>query len=320
MRKRIVVVGSVNLDLVCSVERIPRAGETISGSRFETFHGGKGANQAVAIARLGYPVSMVAKVGDDDFGQRLQQGLKTSGVNIKAVGVARWTSSGIALISTDGQGQNSIVVIPGANGKLLPKDLEKAGSLLRSAGMILTQLEIPLETVECLAALAGRFDVPLMLDPAPARELSTRLLRQVTFLTPNETETAILCGVPSEELNPASAPGFARSLVRRGAHNVIIKMGSRGAYVAASTVEEFLPAFKVQAVDSTAAGDAFNGGLAVALLRGKGLLAAARFASAVAALSVTRMGAQPSMPTARDVGRFLKVMSQSFKDDSAPAA
>jgi ribokinase len=151
MRKRVVVVGSVNLDLVCSVERIPRAGETISGSRFETFHGGKGANQAVAIARLGYPVSMVAKVGDDDFGQRLQQGLKTSGVNINAVGVARWTSSGIALISTDGQGQNSIVVIPGANGKLLPKDLEKAGSLLRSAGMILTQLEIPLETVECLA-------------------------------------------------------------------------------------------------------------------------------------------------------------------------
>jgi ribokinase len=159
-----------------------------------------------------------------------------------------------------------------------------------------------------------------MLDPAPARELSTKLLRQVTFLTPNETETAILCGVPSEELNPATAPGFARSLVRRGARNVIIKMGSQGAYVAASAVEDSLPAFNVKAVDSTAAGDAFNGGLAVALLRGQGLLAAARFASAVAALSVTRMGAQPSMPTAREVGRFLKVMSQSFKDDSAPAA
>jgi ribokinase len=320
MRKRIVVVGSVNLDLVCSVDRIPRAGETLSGNRFETFHGGKGANQAVAIARLGYPVSMVAKVGDDEFGQRLQQGLETSGVNINAVGVARRTSSGIALISTDGQGQNSIVVIPGANGKLLPKDLEKAGSLLRSAGMILTQLEIPLQTVECLATLASRFDVPLMLDPAPARELSNRLLRQVTFLTPNETETAILCGVPSEELNPERAPGFARSLVRRGARNVIIKMGSQGAYVAASAVEDSLPAFKVKAVDSTAAGDAFNGGMAVALMRGQHLLAAARFASAVAALSVTRMGAQPSMPTARDVGRFLKVASPSFKADSAPAA
>jgi ribokinase len=184
----------------------------------------------------------------------------------------------------------------------------------------LTHLEIPLETVEHLADLADHFGVPLMLDPAPARELSTRLLRQVTFLTPNETETAVLCGAPSEELNPATAPGFARSLVRRGAHNVIIKMGSRGAYVAASTVEDFLPAFKVKAVDSTAAGDAFNGGLAVALMRGQDLLAAARFASAVAALSVTRMGAQRSMPTGRDVGRFLKVLSPSFKDDSPPTA
>ena len=320
MRKRVVVVGSVNLDLVCSAERIPRAGETISGSRFEIFHGGKGANQAVAIARLGYPVSLVAKVGDDEFGQRLQQGLKASGVNIKAVSVAGRTSSGVAFISTDGQGQNSIVVIPGANGKLLPKDLEKAVPLLRSAGMILTQLEIPLDTVECLAALACRFGVPLMLDPAPARELSTRLLSQVTFLTPNETETAILCGVQSEELNPATTPGFARSLVRRGAHNVIIKMSSRGAYVAASTVEDFLPAFKVKAVDSTAAGDAFNGGLAVALMRGQDLLGAARFASAVAALSVTRMGAQPSMPTARDVDRFLGVWSPSFTKEHAPVA
>ncbi|MGD1157891.1 MAG: ribokinase [Terriglobia bacterium] len=320
MRKRVVVVGSVNLDLVCSVERIPGAGETISGSRFEIFHGGKGANQAIAIARLGYPVSMVAKVGDDEFGERLQQGLKTSGVNIKAVGVVRRTSSGIALISTDGQGQNSIVVIPGANGKLLPKDLEKAVSLLRSSGMILTQLEIPLETVECLAALACRFDIPLMLDPAPARALSTRLLRQVTFLTPNETETSILCGIRTDELNPSTAPQIAQRLLSRGPHNLIIKMGSQGAYVAASTVEDFLPAFKVKAVDSTAAGDAFNGGLAVALMRGQDLLAAARFGSAVAALSVTRMGAQPSMPTARDVDRFLRVLSPSFKKDYAPVA
>lgn len=317
MRKRIVVVGSVNLDLVCSVARIPRAGETISGSRFEIFHGGKGANQAVAIARLGYPVSMVGKVGDDEFGQRLQQGLKTSGVNTKSLGVARRTSSGVALISTDAQGQNSIAVIPGANGKLIPKDVEKAGSLLRSAGMILTQLEIPLETVECLAILARRFDVPLILDPAPARELSTRLLRQVKFLTPNETETAILCEVAGDKVNPATAPGLARRLVRRGAHNVIIKMGSGGAYVTAGNVEEFLPAFKVKAVDSTAAGDAFNGGLAVALMRGENFLAAARFASAVAALSVTRMGAQPSMPSARDVDRFLRDPSPSFKKDCA---
>jgi ribokinase len=320
MRKPVVVVGSVNLDLVCSVKRIPRAGETISGSRFEIFHGGKGANQAIAVAKLGYPVSMVAKVGDDEFGERLLQGLKAVGVNTQAVGVVRRTSSGIALISTDGQGQNSIVVVPGANGKLSPQDLERAASLLRSSGMILTQLEIPLETVEYLAALSCRFGIPLMLDPAPAYELSTRLLRQVTFLTPNETETSILCGIRTEELNPSTVPEIARRLLNRGPHNVIIKMGSQGAYVAASTVEDFLPAFKVKTVDSTAAGDAFNGGLAVALMRGQDLVAAARFGSAVAALSVTRKGAQPSMPTARDVDRFLRVLSPSFKKEYAPVA
>lgn len=172
---------------------------------------------------------MVAKVGDDEFGERLQQGLKASGVNIKAVGVVRRASSRIALISADGQGQNSVVVIPGANGKLLPKDLEKAVSPLRSSGMILTQLEIPLETIDCLAAPACRFDIPLMLDPAPAHEFSTRLLRQVTFLTPNETETSILCGIRTEELNPSTAPEIARRPLSRGPHNVIIKIGSQGA-------------------------------------------------------------------------------------------
>jgi ribokinase len=304
MRKQAVVVGSVNLDLVCSVKQIPRPGETLSGSRFEMFHGGKGANQAVAITRLGHPVSMIAKVGDDEFGERLRRGLKTAGVNTRPVSIARRTSSGVALISTDRQGQNSIVVVPGANGKLLPKDLEKAAPVIRSAGIILTQLEIPLETVEYLAALARRFDVPLMLDPAPARGLSARLMRQVTILTPNETEAATLCGAPNAPVSPSTARGFARRLLGKGARNVIIKMGSQGAYVAANSGEGFLPAFKVKAVDSTAAGDAFNGGLAVALMQGQDLAGAARFGSAVAALSVTRMGAQPSMPTTREVRRF----------------
>ena len=309
MRQRVVVVGSVNLDLVCSVERIPRPGETLSGNRFDMFHGGKGANQAVAVARLGHPVSMIGKVGDDEFGARLRRGLKSAGVNTRAVSNARGTSSGVALISTDRQGQNSIVVIPGANGKLMPKDLEKAAPIIRSAGIILTQLEIPLETVECLAALARRYGVPLMLDPAPARELSARLLRQVAILTPNETEAATLCGVPNKELSASTAPRFARRLLGKGARSVILKMGSQGAYVAANPGESFLPAFKVKAVDSTAAGDAFNGGLAVALMQGQDLLAAARFGSAVAALSVTRLGAQPSMPTGRAVRRLLAAPS-----------
>ena len=168
MPKGIVVVGSINLDLVCAVDRIPIPGETITGSDFRVFHGGKGANQAAAIARLRYPVSMVAKVGDDEFGHRLRRGLRDQGVRVKEVTRARRTSSGVALISADRRGQNSIVVVPGANGKLLPPDLEKASARLRAAGMILTQLEIPLETVEYLAIVAHRFQVPLMLDPAPA--------------------------------------------------------------------------------------------------------------------------------------------------------
>ncbi len=306
-RKPIVVVGSVNLDLVSSVERIPAPGETISGDRFQIFHGGKGANQAVAIARLGYPVSMVARVGDDPFGRRLREGLRSAGVDIRQVTTAKATSSGVALICADQQGQNSIVVVPGANGKLIPADLDKAAPLLRYAGMILTQLEIPFETIEHLAALAERFAVPLMLDPAPARKLPDQLLCQVTYLTPNETETGIICDVGAGEVNPSTAPGIARQLIGRGVRHVLIKMGSQGAYVATAQSDGvLLPPFKVQVVDSTAAGDAFNGGLAVALMRGLGFVSAARFATAVAALSVTRMGAQPSMPAAREVNRFAR--------------
>jgi ribokinase len=307
MHKPIVVVGSVNLDLVGCMDRIPEVGETVTGNRFELFHGGKGANQAVAVARLGYPVSIVAKVGDDQFGVRLRQGLRIAGVDVRAVRVEKRTSSGVALISTDKRGQNSIVVIPGANGKLLPGGLEKATPLLRSAGMILTQLEIPWETVEYLAALAQRSNIPLMLDPAPARPIPNDLMRKITFLTPNETETSVICGIRNEDLNPSTAPEIARTLLDRGLRNVVIKMGCRGAYAAtAGNSGAFVSAFKVNAVDSTAAGDAFNGALAVALMQGQDFLAASRFGSAVAALSVTRMGAQPSMPGAREVNRFLK--------------
>jgi ribokinase len=305
--KTIVVAGSVNLDLVCRADRIPVAGETITGCTFQTFRGGKGANQAVAVARLGYPVSMIAKVGDDEFGEQLRAGLRSAGVNTRAVTVAKRISSGVALISTDRQGQNSIVVVPGANGKLRPADMQKALPLLRSAGMILTQLEIPMETVEYLASVAGRHNIPFMLDPAPARELSVELLRKVDYLTPNETETRILCGVNTGALNAANVAEYAQSLRDRGARHVIIKMGAQGAYLSSTDGSgKFLPAFQVRAEDSTAAGDAFNGGLAVAIMQGQGLEEAARYASAVAAISVTRMGAQPSMPTAREVSRLLR--------------
>jgi ribokinase len=307
MNRPIVVVGSVNLDLVCSGKRIPVPGETLIGDKFQTFHGGKGANQAVAVGRLGYPVSMIAKVGDDDFGKRLRQGLRDASVNVRAVATASGTASGVALITVDRKGQNSITVIPGANGMLLPQDLENCLPQLRSAGIILTQLETPIETVEYLCELAQRFHVPLMLDPAPARPLSRKILRQVTYLTPNEAETCALCGIPTRDLNLATARECATELLGKGSANVVIKMGRRGAFLATSDgLRCMVPSFKVKVVDSTAAGDAFNGGLAVGLMRGMAVQGAVRFGAAVAGVSVTRAGAQPAMPSEQDVNKLMR--------------
>lgn len=313
MRDSIVVVGSVNLDLVCMGKKIPAPGETVWGNQFQTFHGGKGANQAVAVGRLGYPVRMVAKVGDDDFGSRLRQGLRSANVNVRAVSTAKATASGVALITVDNKGQNSITVIPGANGELRPQDLEKSLPHLRSAGMILTQLEVPMETVEYLCSLAVRLKIPLMLDPAPARAIPRRILKCVTYLTPNETETCTLCGIGPNELTPATVGGSAEKLQREGSANVIIKMGKHGAFIAsADGLRKMVPAFKVKAVDSTAAGDAFNGALAVALMRGFGLEDAVRFAAAAGAMSATRSGAQASMPTAKEVVHLLNGLGNKF--------
>jgi ribokinase len=307
MAKQIVVIGSVNLDLVCGGKRIPAPGETVSGDRFQTFFGGKGANQAVAAARLGYPVSMVAKVGDDEFGDRLRKGLRTVGVNVSQVQVSKGTSSGVALISVDARGQNSIMVIPGANGKLLPEDIERALPMLRSAGMLLAQLEVPLETVEYVSEIAKREGIPFMLDPAPARPLPRKLLSRVSFLTPNETETCALCGIETtSKVSLSTMTECASELKARGATNVILKLGARGAYIHSDGLRKAVPSFKVPVVDSTAAGDAFNAGLAVALMRKLSLEDAVRYAAAVGAVSVTRAGAQPAMPTAEEVENLLR--------------
>jgi ribokinase len=307
MNRSIVVVGSVNLDLVCSGKRIPAPGETLIGDRFQTFHGGKGANQAVAVGRLGYPVSMIAKVGDDDFGKRLRQGLKEAAVNVRGVTTATGTASGVALITVDRQGQNSITVIPGANGMLRPQDLDACLPMLRSAGMILTQLETPLETVEYLCELAQRIKVPLMLDPAPARKLSRKILSRVTYLTPNEAEACALCEIPYRDLDLAAARECASELLGKGPANVVVKMGSRGAFLATANGQQcMVPSLKVKVVDSTAAGDAFNGGLAVALMRGMTIQDAVRFGAAVAGVSVTRAGAQPAMPLQEDVDQLMR--------------
>ena len=305
MRRPIVVVGSINLDMVSAGKRIPAPGETVRGDRFQTFHGGKGANQAVAVARLGYPVALVGKVGSDEFGKRLRRGLQAAKVNVRAVGTAEDISSGVALISVDRAGQNSITVIPGANDRLMPRDLEKALPQLRSAGIILSQLEIPMETVEYLCGLAKGLEIPLILDPAPARSLSRKLLRQVAYLTPNETETCVLCGISAAELTPATVGHFA-DMLRGGAANVVVKMGRHGAYLAgADGTGKTIPAFKVKAIDSTAAGDAFNAGLAVGLMQGMTPADAVRYGVAAGALATTRAGAQSSMPTAPEVNALL---------------
>jgi ribokinase len=301
----ILVVGSVNLDVVCAVDHLPAAGQTVTGDDVRLFNGGKGANQAVGVARLGYPVSVLGCVGDDAAGVRLRHGLRAAGVRVRSLITVSRTPSGTALICTDRHGENTIVVSPGANSRLRPRDVERHRAALRAAGMLLLQLEVPLDTVECAAALAHRDGIPVMLDPAPACALPARLLRHITWLTPNETETRTLIGAGTGTLTRAAAHEAARTLRQRGPRAVIIKMGRRGAYLTDGDTARDVPAFRIRAVDSTAAGDAFNAGLAVALMQGQPLPDAARYASAVAAISVTRPGAQPSMPTSRDVRRFL---------------
>ena len=310
MAKRVVVVGSINLDLVAAARTIPLAGETVMGNAFHTFPGGKGANQAVAAAKLGAPVTMIGRLGNDAFGTQLRTSLHEAGVDTSAVEVVE-TSSGTALITTAEDGQNAIVVVAGANALLSPRELEKHVDVIRDAGIILTQLEVPLETVEYLGTLARRENIPLMLDPAPARALPAALLACVDWLTPNETETRTLLGGAANDLAAGDLEDAAQRLLKRGARNVLLKLGERGCYVALASGERVhVPAHRVKAVDTTAAGDAFNGAFATALLEGKDAISGVQWASTVAAISVTRAGAQPSMPTRGEVEAFLAAAKQ----------
>jgi ribokinase len=319
MRERIVVVGSINLDLVAATQRIPLRGETVAGSSFRTFSGGKGANQAVAAARLGAPVSLIGKVGQDAFGAQLRESLNQSQVEVGAIGIVPG-STGVALITTDATGDNAITIVAGANAQLAREDLDAHLDLIRSAGILLTQLEIPLETVEYLASIAVREKIPLMLDPAPARGLPPSLLKCVEWLTPNETEICSLLGRPAHELAEAELKDAANTLLQSGCKNVVLKLGARGCYLAlVDGTRRFLPAYNVRALDTTAAGDAFNGALAVALLSGKDPVRGALWASAVAAVSVTRHGAQPSMPTPSEVEAFLE-QSQNLESESVESS
>lgn len=296
----IVVVGSINIDLVASTHHIPAPGETVSGYDFQEHPGGKGANQAVAVARLGYPVHMIGRVGNDAFGTQLREHLAAAGVDHSAVRTSEGPS-GVAVIVVAQSGENSIVVVPGANALLTPRDLDDQLELIRSAGMVLTQLETPLETVLHLATLCTQEGIPLMLDPAPARALPKELIEKVTWFTPNETEAAFFADDP---LGDTTA--IAKALIDRGSKQVVLKLGARGAYVATAHHPSVpISPFAVVAVDTTAAGDCFNGAFATALCMGHDPASSARFAAAAAAIAVTRVGAQTSMPTATEVQSML---------------
>ena len=297
-RKPVVVVGSINMDLVARTPRIALAGETLTGTGFETTPGGKGANQAVAVARLGYPVAMVGMVGEDVFGQALLDNLANAGVDTAAV--ARVSGpSGVAQIQVAESGQNSIIVVPGANGRVEPAYIYQHERLIRSAGMVLCQLELPIETVASTLELCAAANVPVMFDPAPAAPLPESAWAQIAWFTPNETEAALYVD------KDLAIEETAKHLLAKGLKGVVLKRGSEGAYVSvAGGKDAWVPAFAVKAIDTVGAGDCFNGAFAVALLEGR-IHGAARFASAAAAISVTRRGAQASMPSRSEVDEFL---------------
>ncbi len=300
MPQPVIVVGSLNMDFVARVGTLPRAGETVAGDGFQMIPGGKGANQACAAARLGGRVRMIGRVGDDVFGDELRRSLQRSGVDVGAVMATPATPTGVALIFVDARGENVIVVSPGANGELAAKDVERE---LEHAerGFLLLQLETPMPTVTAAASLAHWRGLTVVLDPAPARALPRELLTSIDILTPNECEALTLLGRDGSTIAPEDAPEAARAIRALGVGTVVLKLGAHGAFVAGPTVADHFPAPRVDVVDATAAGDTFNGALAVALAEGKGMAAAIAFANTAAALSVTVAGAQSSIPTRASV-------------------
>ncbi|MBN2264644.1 MAG: ribokinase [Candidatus Aminicenantes bacterium] len=301
--KRVLVVGSANTDMIIRVPRIPRPGETILGGEFAIAAGGKGANQAVAAARAGGRVTFVARVGDDIFGDRALTGFRVDGVETRFVVRTPGAPSGVALIHVDDRGENSISVASGANALLSKKDVERADAAFAAADIVLLQLESPIETVAAAIRKAGERQVPVILNPAPARELDDGLLRGVDVLTPNEHEAAVLAGIAvGDDRSAREAAGRLRA---RGPRTVVITLGARGVWASSEVFEGLVPAFKIEPVDTTAAGDVFNGALAVALAEGRPLEEALRFAQAAAAISVTRPGAQPSAPARAEIEAFL---------------
>lgn len=303
MPAQVVVVGSLNMDLVARAPRIPAPGETLLGGEFHTVPGGKGANQAVAAARLGADVCMVGRLGDDDFAAQLLANLEADRVDHREVTRDAGSTTGVALIVVADDGQNSIVVASGANMQVTPGDVDAAAETIAAADVLLLQLEVPLDAVQRAAEIAHEHGVPVVLNPAPARDLAAGLLARVDVLIPNESETALLTGLPVG--SEAELEAAARALLDRGISTAILTLGARGAMLATGSGVEVIPTFEVQAVDTTAAGDAFVAGFSVALAEGRPPAEAVRWGNAAGALAATRMGAQTSLPRRAELEQLL---------------
>lgn len=300
----ILVIGSLNMDLIVRTPHIPAPGETILGHTFSTAPGGKGANQAVAAAKLGAPVKMIGRVGADDFGKTLRSQLSAVGVDAQFVVEDAETATGVALISVDDAGQNSIIVVPGANGRVPRRDIDNAREVIRSARVVVAQLEIPLDTVAYAMRAARDAGALTILNPAPARPLPRELVQDSEVIVPNETEAAQLTGIAVSDA--ASATDAARALQEMGARSVIVTLGDKGAlWLDAQGNAQHVPPFAIQAVDTTAAGDAFIGALAAARARDQDWETSLRMASAAGALTATKLGAQPSLPTRAELEAFM---------------
>ncbi len=300
----ITVVGSSNTDFSVKVDCLPKRGQTVLGSKFIIAAGGKGANQAVQIARLGADVAFVARIGCDYFGDKSVENFKRSGIDIRYIIRDRKHPSGAAVIFIDKSGANQIAVAPSSNRFLSINDIKRASGVIERSKVLLLQLEVPLDAVREAIGIAKRAGIKVILNPAPFKKLDNALLKKVDILVPNETEAEGLTGIKVKDINSAIKAG--RILLKRQVNFVIITLGSLGSVLIDRYGAEHLPAPKVKAIDTTAAGDSFCGALAVAVSEGRDLIEAAKFANCCAAISVTRLGAQPSLPTRKEVESSLK--------------
>lgn len=304
MGSKIVVVGSLNMDMVVKIDQRPQKGETVLGSEMFMSAGGKGANQAYAAALLGGDVTMVGCLGEDVFADKLKDNLANAGVDVSHIETRKDAASGTAFISIDWEGDNSIIVAPGANNLLSVGLVQEKESLIKNAGLLIVQLETPLDAITEAVRIAKENGVPVLLDPAPAQKLPAELLAMVDYITPNETEMFILTGIEVKDTKTAQVA--AAKLLEQGVKTVVAKMGGKGVTVVNPNRTSYIEGYKVDVADTTAAGDAFAGAVGACLVEGTDIWSAAHFGNAVGALTVTRLGAQASIPTRAEVEAFIK--------------